>query len=152
MLKKLISGGQTGADRAALDAALEAGFPCGGYCPAGRLAEDGPIDTRYPFTEIAGGYAGRTEKNVIHSDGTVLFYDLQVRGGTRLTRELCQKHNKPHLLINLSGRKKVAPLQCIQEFITENNIEVLNIAGPRASESPAIYAYVLATMKSLLNR
>ncbi len=74
MLSKIISGGQTGADRAALDAGLERGFPVGGGCPEGRLAEDGPIDSRYVLVKVEGGYIGRTRRNVQDSDGTVIFY------------------------------------------------------------------------------
>jgi predicted Rossmann-fold nucleotide-binding protein len=85
-LDKFISGGQTGVDRAGLDAAMEAGIPVGGYCPKDRLAEDGTIPIRYPLTELTGGgYPARTEKNVMESDGTLSLNDGTLSGGTSLT-------------------------------------------------------------------
>jgi hypothetical protein len=85
-LRRIVSGGQTGADRAALDAALEANFPCGGWCPEGRLAEDGPLSPLYPLRELPGaGYRQRTIKNIESSDGTAFCYFTQPVGGTELT-------------------------------------------------------------------
>jgi len=89
-LTRIVSGGQTGVDRGALDAALEAGFPCGGWAPAGRIAEDGPIAARYPVVELAGaGYEERTLKNVLDSDGTAILYFKELEGGTRQTMVNC---------------------------------------------------------------
>ena len=82
---KVISGGQTGADRAALDAAIDRDYPIAGACPKGRLAEDGTIPERYPLTEITGGYRARTRKNVQTGDGTLVFYRDELKGGTALT-------------------------------------------------------------------
>jgi hypothetical protein len=95
-LKQIISGGQTGVDRGALDAALEAQFPCGGWCPADRAAEDGPIPAHYPLTPLArGGYRERTRQNVLDSDGTVILYRSTLTGGTLLTWNLCRRDSPP---------------------------------------------------------
>lgn len=151
MLEKIISGGQTGADRAALDAGLVAGFPVGGYCPAGREAEDGVIDRRYPLQELEGGYPERTRKNVQVSDGTAVFYDAVLSGGTQQTVIFCIDENKPCKLIDISLVEPAAAVRAIQEFIAENNIRTLNVAGPRQSGSASVYPYVKAVIALLLS-
>ena len=151
MLQKIVSGGQTGADRAALDAALEANFLCSGYCPKDRQSEDGPIDGKYPLEEIEGGYRQRTWQNVIHSDGTVIFFEEEATGGTLLTIKYCQTHRKPHLLIDMTKQGvKNASAQALQ-FIEKHAIETLNVAGPRASECPSGYDYVKEVIATMLN-
>lgn len=145
---KIISGAQTGVDRAALDAALAFGLPCGGWCPAGRLAEDGIIPDSYPVIELAsGGYRDRTRHNVIDSDGTVLIFFDQLHGGTLLTLNFCEQYNKPHLMIDASQINAVRAAADIARFVTDQRISVLNIAGPRASSNTKTYDYTLATMK-----
>ena len=100
-LEKIISGGQTGVDRAALDAALKNNFPCGGFCPKGRKAEDGIIDTRYPLEEHhSENYAQRTFENVLLGDGTLIIYLQELKGGTSLTSRFCIEQNKPYFLID----------------------------------------------------
>lgn len=137
-LEKIVSGGQTGADRAGLDAAMKAGLPVGGYCPKGRLAEDGTVPEHYPLVEMTkGGYSARTERNVIESDGTLIFNIGKLSGGTRLTVECARKHNKPHLVIQLDAAKPNAPT--LAEWLDQNNIRVLNIAGPRESKTPGVH-------------
>lgn len=140
MLKQIISGGQTGADRAALDAALEKNFPRGGWCPAGRIAEDGVIPLSYPLKETRGSdYEERTEKNVRDSGGTLILTDGAPTGGTALTAEFARKHGKPCLVIDVD----MEDAECIPRIISwllKEKIEILNVAGPRASKNPRIYA------------
>jgi predicted Rossmann fold nucleotide-binding protein DprA/Smf involved in DNA uptake len=137
-LEKIVSGGQTGADRAGLDAAMKAGLPVGGYCPKGRLAEDGTVPEHYPLVEMTkGGYSARTELNVVESDGTVVFNIGKLTGGTRLTVECARKHNKPHIVIQLDVDKPDVTI--LAEWIDSNNIMVLNVAGPRESKTPGVH-------------
>ncbi|MCB1124472.1 MAG: hypothetical protein KJT03_23165, partial [Verrucomicrobiae bacterium] len=125
MLKKIISGGQTGADRAALDAALITGFPCGGFCPGKRQAEDGPIDLKYPLIEIKGGYPERTEKNVLSSDGTLIVFRTELKGGTLLTYELCRSHGKPHQLVDMITFSATEAARLLWDFLENNKIAIL---------------------------
>lgn len=150
MLNKIISGGQTGADRAALDAALETGFPCGGYCPKDRMAEDGPIDVRYPLIEIKGGYSQRTRKNVVESDGTVIFYEGRPSGGTEQTLLFCIRTGKPYKLIDIEAMVTDHASQMILQFITRHRLSVINIAGPRASNCPVMYDFVKKTIRRIV--
>ena len=148
-LLKIVSGGQTGVDRAALDWALANGAACGGWCPLGRLAEDGIIDLRYPLRETPeNDPAQRTEWNVRDSDGT-LIVSLAKRlvGGTRLTEVLAERLAKPHLVLAKTDGDLSAQVEALRRFIAENGIQVLNIAGPRASGEPSVGEYV----RSLLN-
>ena len=139
----IISGGQTGADRAALDAALAAGVPCGGWCPDGRLAEDGVIPEKYPLVELPGAnYSKRTRANVQDSDGTVIFYCRSPTGGTELTLKHCLTTPRPYLLIDATVFTAERAAERIREFIVEHSLKRLNVAGPRASNVPAIYPYV----------
>jgi len=136
-IQKIVSGGQTGVDRAALDAAQAAGIPVGGWCPQGRRAEDGTIDARYPLQETpSAGYAQRTAWNVRDSDGTLVLVQGAARGGTALTIEEAQRRKKPLLEIKI----QTADLAAVREWVQDHGITVLNVAGPRASEAPGIYA------------
>ena len=151
-LAKIVSGGQTGVDRGALDAALEAGFPCGGWAPVGRVAEDGPIHERYPLQELAGaGYEERTLQNVLDSDGTAILYTGPLEGGTRQTMVNCVEHGKPVELVDTS---RIAPGEAARKlahFIEQNRVSVLNLAGPRASKWPGAYQYAHSTVRHLLS-
>ena len=141
---KIISGGQTGADRAALDAALQTGTECGGWCPEGRLAEDGTILPRYPLSELKGaGYKERTLQNVIDSDGTVIIYFDTLSGGTEQTLLFCLNQKKPYLLIDATELSPERAVERIHKFVAGNSIATLNIAGPRASDEALAYAYTL---------
>lgn len=134
---KIISGGQTGVDRGALDAALEAGIECGGTCPTGRKAEDGVIPEKYPLTELNSTvYSDRTRKNVIDSDATLIIHFGQLQGGTAFTRQCCIDENKPYLVLDASMADQDDLVQHILNFIWQNRIQVLNVAGPRASKVP----------------
>jgi hypothetical protein len=138
MLSKIVSGGQTGVDRAALDVALELGIPCGGWCPQGRRAEDGLIPERYPLTETPwSGYPQRTQWNIRDSDGTLIILDGEPDRGTRLTIELAARKKKPFLIVNLAEHADPA---AVHAWAAANGVEILNVAGPRASSSSAIYA------------
>ena len=148
---KVVSGGQTGVDRAALDAALGARVECGGWCPRGRRAEDGPIAVRYPLEETASAdYAVRTRCNVADADATVIIYFDRPRGGTELTLHYCLQLEQPHLLIDAG---KLAPSEAagrIADFHAAVGARVLNFAGPRASSEARAYAYTLKTVSTLL--
>jgi len=150
-LKKIVSGGQTGVDRGALDAALEAGFPCGGWAPEGRDAEDGPLPERYPLQELAGaGYEERTLQNVLDSDGTAILFSGTLEGGTRQTMVHCVEHGKPFELIDATHTGPHDAALKLAAFIERNRVSVLNIAGPRASKWTEGYQYARSTLRHLL--
>jgi hypothetical protein len=149
----IVSGGQTGVDRAALDAAQAAGVPCGGWCPAGRLDEHGVIPTRYPLREVPGGdFTARTLKNVQDSDATALICFGPPEGGTEQTRRFCLTEKKPHLLLDalaLTPQQAVAQLEA---FICRQRIRRLNVAGPRDSKEPRAYPFAFVVLSALLAR
>lgn len=147
MIQKIVSGGQTGVDRAALDFAMERGIPCGGWCPKERTAEDGRIPDHYPLQEVTGGYRVRTEKNVVDSDATLILIADKLSGGTLLTRNLCRKHRKPHLVVKLTAPGAV---DSARQWLRETEIAVLNVAGPRESGEPGIHENTVAFLRSLL--
>ncbi|MGR9117485.1 MAG: putative molybdenum carrier protein [Gammaproteobacteria bacterium] len=150
-IQKIVSGGQTGVDRAALDAALSHNVACGGWCPEGRLAEDGKTPPCYPLTVLPGAdYRKRTRQNVIDSDGTVIIYFGSLSGGTEKTLLYCLVQNKPYLLIDATELSPVRAAERIQQFVVGFSIETLNIAGPRASSEPLAYNYVLKAMNHFL--
>jgi Circularly permutated YpsA SLOG family len=144
-LKKIVSGGQPGVDRAALDAALAAGFPCGGWAPGDRMAEDGIIPDRYPLMVLPkGSNRQRTRLNVVDSDGSAILYHETLEGGTRLTRNLCALLRQPYILINVRETPDpIVAAQRIVKFIEYDGIEVLNVAGPRQSGWAEGYAFSL---------
>jgi hypothetical protein len=149
-LTKIVSGGQSGVDRGALDAALEVGFPCGGWCPEGRRAEDGPIDPRYPLLELAGGYTERTLRNVRDSDATVIVYFGQLEGGTENTLAFCIEHRKPYKLIDALEVNATRAGQLVWDFVVTNEVAVLNVAGPRASKQPEAHRYARLVISGAL--
>ena len=139
---KIISGGQTGVDRAALDVALRHGIECGGWCPAGRLDEFGKIPDHYPIQELPGGsFTERTLQNVKDSDGTVVIYSVELRGGTEQCVRFCLELKRPHELIDASKISAEDAVKLIGDFVDKNKINILNVAGPRRSEWPEGYAY-----------
>lgn len=149
---KIVSGGQTGVDRAALDAALESGIGCGGWCPKGRLAEDGKIPPQYPVAELEdAGYKERTLQNVVDSDGTVIFYFDTLSGGTEQTLLFCRNQKKPHLLIDATELSPERTAVRIHKFVAGNAIRTLNIAGPRDSGEPLAYTYTLKAINCFLS-
>jgi hypothetical protein len=150
---KIISGGQTGVDRAALDVALSLGVPCGGWCPADRSAEDGIIPARYPVTELPdGGYRERTAGNVRESDGTLIIHPgLPLQGGTKATADFCVEMKRPVMLIDASRSSSAEGAGQLADFVRANQVEVLNVAGPRASEWPQGYAFAVETLTEFLH-
>jgi hypothetical protein len=141
-----------GLDRGVLDGASVEGFPCGGWVTWDRMAEDGVIPERYPLVPLPkGGYRQRTRLNVTDSDGTAILYSESLKGGTRLTRNLCALLKRPYILIN--ARETSDPIvaaELLGRFIEENGIEVLNVAGPRASGWAAGYAFALKTVEEVI--
>jgi len=149
---KIISGGQTGVDRAALDAAPRHGIESGGWCPTGRLDESGRIPDRYPVKELEnGGSTKRTLQNVKDSDGTIIIYPGKLSGGTEQTLHFCVEQRRPHELIDASNISTEKAAQLIADFVCENNIEILNVAGPRQSEWPEGYGYAAQVLDIFLN-
>ena len=144
----LISGGQTGVDRAALDAALKLEIPTSGWCPNGRRAEDGTIPQKYNLQETdSRNYAVRTEWNVQDSDGTLIIVLNSVSGGTRLTVNLARQHRKPvHVVRLLNASDEPAAdnspglrVQTVVDWVMSRKIRVLNVAGPRGTSDVCIY-------------
>lgn len=135
---KIISGGQTGVDRGALDAAIALGIPHGGWCPQGRLAEDGRIPDRYKLSQTdSPEYRARTEQNVIDSDATLILCRGRPSGGTELTLRLAEQHGRPCLVLDLDESPQPKD---VRRWLEDHRVEVLNIAGPRETQSPGIAA------------
>ncbi len=149
---KVISGGQTGVDRAALDAAIELGLDYGGSVPKGRKAEDGPIDEKYgKLTELGSlSYRVRTQRNVADSDATLIIFRGRLSGGTALTARLASTQHKPYLTVDL---KKLDQTQALGKATAWLNLVcpgALNVAGPRESEVPGIYRAAYRFLRLLL--
>jgi hypothetical protein len=148
---KIVSGGQTGVDRAALDVALRHGIECGGWCPAGRLDEFGRIPDRYPVQELAhGGFTERTLQNVKDSDGTLIIYPGKLQGGTEQTVQFCVAQKRPCLLIDASKVSVTEAAKLITDFVRTHQIEILNVAGPRQSEWMDGYDYASRALDASL--
>ena len=145
----VVSGGQTGVDRAALDWAIAAGFPHAGWCPRGRLAEDGPIAERYKLRELAStSYLTRTRRNVQDTDATLIFsLEDQLEGGTLRTASFAEKLGKPQLVITPATTKAAI---AVRDFVTCHRTLWLNIAGPRDSKAPQIGEFVNTTLFAAL--
>ena len=148
-LERVISGGQTGVDRAALDVALARGIACGGWCPQGRRAEDGPLPARYPLQETPSeAYAQRTEWNVRDSDGTlILTRGRPPAGGTALTAECAARWRRPCLIVDLG---EAADPAALAGWLAAHDIRVLNVAGPRERLAPGIYRDATDYLQSAL--
>ena len=150
MITKIISGGQSGVDRAALDVALRRGIPCGGWCPKGRRAEDGPISDDYPLMESdARDYSVRTQKNIEESDGTLILTSGPLTGGTALTRKLARQKAKPNFVVDI---RKAEDFGAVEQWLHANRIRTLNVAGPRESQQPGIHEAICRWLDELLNR
>jgi len=178
-LTKIISGGQTGVDRGALDAALVAGFPCGGWCPSDRQSEDGEIPERYPLTplpalltarkwqrtqvrteqsavrsarHVGEQYRARTLKNVQDSDGTVILFSGTLSGGTLLTRMFCEREKTPLIALDAQQMTMLRAADVIVRFIEERELQLLNVAGPRLSGWLQGYRFALAAVAHVIAR
>jgi hypothetical protein len=148
-LTRIISGGQTGVDRAALDWALDNGIPCGGWCPLGRRAEDEPIGSRYPLRETGSAeYEERTRMNVVDSDGTLILNTGPLTSGTALTERFAIDHRKPCLVVQLDARASDDAAR-VRTWLAASSIRTLNVAGPRESKSPGIYRLAYAFLDEL---
>jgi hypothetical protein len=148
----IVSGGQTGADRAALDFAIRTGLAHDGWCPRGRLAEDGPLEARYNLRETpTANYAERTACNVRDSDATVVFTTRpELTGGTRLTTEMATEQGKPLLHV---CRASFGPLEAaveLRKFLADHRVARLNVAGPRASQDPDVATFIDAVLAAAL--
>jgi hypothetical protein len=152
-ISKIISGGQTGVDRAALDWAISNDVAHGGWCPQGRLAEDGVLDTQYHLVEIENGsYRQRTKRNVMDSDGTLILHLGDLNGGTLATQSFTRQLGKPCYLVQLDSDTLECDLNNLISWIQVNNIAILNVAGPSASKRHAIYSMAILFMGQLNKR
>jgi len=148
MIKKIVSGGQTGVDRAALDVALDLGMSCGGWCPQGRRAVDGVIPEKYPLKEtVARNYNTRTKLNVRDSDGTLILNRCELNGGTAYTVRVADELGKPFLVVNL---EESPDMKEVVTWIRRHDIRVLNVAGPRENKCPGIYLEATKFLTALL--
>jgi hypothetical protein len=150
MLRRIVSGGQTGADRAGLEFALEVGLEHGGYVPKGRKAEDGRIDDRYRMTELTSPlYSVRTRRNVLESDGTVIFtLNSDLLGGSALTAQYARRTSRP--LLHIHAKNEVSlekKAQQLRDFIDSQRLATLNVAGSRESQEPGIYQFTLDLLR-----
>ncbi len=152
MIKKIISGGQTGADQAAIDVAINLGIPYGGWLPRGRKTEKGPLPDKYLLQELPdSSYSQRTKKNVFDSDGTLIMSHGKLTGGSELTRETAKKNDRPCLHIDLNKTIVFKAVEQIKSWIETHKIEVLNIAGPRESNDPKIYKAAGEILETVLH-
>jgi hypothetical protein len=152
MIKKIISGGQTGADLAALDTAIKLAIPHGGWIPKGRITEEGPLPDKYQLQEMpTDSYPKRTEQNVIDSDGTLIISHGSLTGGSAYTRKMAMKHSKPWFHTDLNKLATFQAAMVIEDWISKNGIETLNIAGPRVSKDPQIYGLVTVILELVYN-
>jgi hypothetical protein len=147
-IRKIISGGQTGADRAALDFAIDNNIPYGGWLPKGRKTEDGTLSEKYHLQEMpTGDYSKRTEKNVLDSDGTVIVSHGFLTGGSALTREFAIQHKKHWIHIDMNELSLQEAAERLSSWVTGKEIKTLNVAGPKTSKDPQIYEAVLLLLK-----
>lgn len=148
---KIISGGQTGADRGALEGAIQAGVGHGGHCPRGRLSEDGSVPMRYTLDQtMSADYPERTRLNVLNSDGTlVIGLKAKLGRGTELTVEICQELGKPYLVL-ASAETPSEKAAKIREFVERHSVKVLNVAGSRESKQPGLFRHTRDTIKLVL--
>ena len=148
MIKKIISGGQTGSDRAGLNIAIEFGLKTGGWAPNGYLAEDGKVPELYKLKEyFIPGYPHRTLQNILDSDGTIIFCYGTPTGGTKLTIKYCRKHDVPYFIVNF---KQGIEIPNLASWVIINKIRTLNVAGPRMSTEHNLKINIAHNARKLL--
>lgn len=153
MLKTIVSGCQMGADIAGIDAAIDNGFTYGGWVPRGRKTDAGPLSDKYIVQEmLSTGYPQCTEKNVIDSDGTVIFTHCQLSDGIDLPRKYAIEHGKPWLHIDLTEKSRERAVDMLMVFALHHRIATLNVAGTCASKDPEIYQAVYEIVNDFLKR
>jgi len=150
-LEKIISGGQTGADRAALDFAIDHDIPYGGWVPKGRKTEDGTLPLKYHLREMpTGDYSQRTLQNVLDSDGTAIISHGFLTGGSALTREFAIQHKKHWIHIDMKELSLPEAAGVFSSWLKEKEIKVLNVAGPKTGKDPKIYQAVLLLLQKTM--
>ncbi len=148
---RIVTGGQTGADRGALQAALDRGVPCGGWCPDGRQAEDGEIPAFFPVRELPGGdYAERTVRNARDADAICVVRFGETDPGSKLATAACRREDKPYLYLDAHETEADDAAMQLLEFVKSNNVKTLNVSGPRASLHPAAEAWTRAVLRTFL--
>lgn len=153
LVARIVSGGQTGADRAALDWARSRGVDHGGWCPKGRLAADGPLPAHYELFETeSAGYRQRTKLNVRDSDASLIFNIGELDGGTLQTMRFAQTLSKPHMVVQLDEPSREDAVARVRAWLTEGTFAALNVAGPREEKRPGIYATVTSVLDRCLRR
>lgn len=149
LLQRVISGGQTGVDRAGLDWAFRHGLPIGGFCPEDQRAEDGKVPAQFGLVPLPqGGYRERTEANVLAADGTLILNAGPLDGGTAMTRDFAVQHQKPYRTVQLDAVGMIPPQACLA-WLRQHHISCLNIAGPRASKAQGVYNLALTYLDAL---
>jgi hypothetical protein len=152
-IEKIISGGQTGADRAALDISMAFGIPHGGWIPKGRKTEDGRLPDRYRMKEVLSiSYAQSSQMNVLDSDGTLIVSHGRLTGVPASTQELSKKHRRPCLHIDLEEIAYDKATDIVCSWIEIRGIHTLNVAGPRATRDPNIYEATKELLKRIIQR
>ena len=148
----IVSGGQTGADRAALDFAIAHGISHGGWCPKGRRAEDGPLDAKYRLVETEGeGYRARTVRNVRDSDATLIFNLGELEGGSLETQRIAERRRKPLRVVQLDSPLDEQAMAELRAWLADGETRVLNVAGPRESKRPGVYVAAKAVLDALFD-
>jgi len=151
MLLKIISGGQTGADQGALDAAISSGINHRAWLPKGRKTENGALPLSYRLKEMdSAHYSSRTRQNVLDSDGTLIISNGALTGGSALTRNLAQQQLRPCLHVNMSRKSVAVAANQIVKWMTHHHVCILNVAGPRSSSDARIYAVTRDVLKVVI--
>lgn len=152
MKVEIISGGQTGVDQGALDAALDLGASCSGWSPDGHYDENGALDAKYPLTPMSkgNGYVERTRANVARADATVIIYYSDLEGGTKLTLQYCFEEKKRFKLFDADTVTPELAAEALVRFAKKHKLKSLNVAGPRGSKQPHAHDYTYACVKSFL--